>query len=609
MWGLVMINNYNEPRVRHVKSHREESTTNSGSVIISLRSVHWLEALSCFILTLGYPFLYWMYYSLKSHKKTGIRILFGFFGVIFTIIFGVYGIEQVLTWLGVNIPDAFLGKLAILFILTFALNSLFYVFVFIFDLHNLFHIVFQRAGRDSVSEWLEDIMGHKLWAGENTYRLLEHITKESKFLGRAKWLLVAFLSADIDRKIQPDPDNKGDAYGRIQKVHESTNPAYKITVHGWSVRTYSKFLADNMTHAKQSINWVVDPVDLLTEIIPAHVIEVIVSLGSIVDKHVMSRIQDARKAIDAYPRTAQWGGLIGPYSEMCPRPEVRPNDADPNSCEGLHNECPESFPFKGEPIHRQFDYLWYAIYACTLRTIRNAVKVGGSIKLESGTRIHWADILANYNKRESLVGSLVLPHVDEFRNASCSKKRHIYLGGKPDRLDDANKRVEKGVENIKKYIIKNNHYVKSIVPQLESPSSDNGLFSSLLFYDSSPDGKINCKKPADKDDLWASVTNKEVLDVLLEWALLLFKHTSGGKIKGVFVKDAVKYLVYKNCHDIGFYDDHLVVFSSGGKERDITWSVYHKKPIYIDDYFPPKKDKALEVDYSEIISIIKGTLL
>jgi len=591
-----------------MQKHIDEQETEQGSLIDSLRSVHWAEALPSFVLSLGYPFLFWILHAARVHKQRKTRLLLNVLGFVLTILFGLYGIEPLLNWIGVVTPNEWYKKLAVLFSLTATCNVLLYIVVLTFDLHNLFRVSFRRAGKESVSEWLSHILGHKLWAGENTYQLLEHIQEESRALGRAKWLLVGFLSTDIDRKIQRDPDKKGDTTGKIDDTLKSVHPIYKITVHDWSVRTYSNFLADNMTHAMRSINWVVDPVDLIAEIIPAHMIEVVVSVGSIADADIAREIEKAKNALADDALSIKWGTLLGRYAQWCPRPLVRSVDCDRKCKRGL-DKCPDSFPFEAESPHRQFDYLWYALFAGTLAALKSATVDGNSVKLKNGMRISWTDVLSSYSQREDIVGSLVLPHIDEFRKAACAKRRHIYLGIMPGNPSAVDERIKQGIANLKEYINHKNEYIKCIVPCPEKPSSDNGLYSSLLAYSMTSQGFITCERPRGTDDLWASVTDDEVCRMLLVWAIKLLEHTSGGKgfVKGVFVPDHVTDLDYKDCHDIGFYDGLLVLSSGRGKNRDVTWRVYQGPPRLERFYFPEENDERV-VAFDELTRIIMGAL-
>ncbi|MGA2617916.1 MAG: hypothetical protein ABSF26_09910 [Thermoguttaceae bacterium] len=583
-------------------NHASEQSTERASVVDALQAVFWGEAIPYFMVSFLYPIQFWILHAARFHERRWIRLVCGFLGVVLAIIVGVYGVEPLLDWLSLG-SLKWPWKLVATILVTALFNLVAYIIVLLFDLPTLFDAKFRAAGKQSVSEWLVDILGHKLWSGANTYRLLEHLLAETQVLGRAKWLLVGFLSTDIDKKIQRDPDKKADSNGNLTDTDKPDHPLYKVTVHDWTVRTYSQFLADNMTHAKRTIHWVVDPIDLVTEIIPAHVIEVVISLGGVLRGDTDRIVRAANQALKDEPKTTNWGTLVDSYAPWCPRPRVATAGT---SCQKNHTQCPESFPFSGEPHNRQLDYLWYAMFSRAVADLNGATATAKGIKMASGQEVGWRPVLSCYKKREEIVGSLVLPHIDEFRKAACSKKRHVYLGIKPSRLDDPTERIKKGVDNLRLCIASRNDYVRCISPRIADASqTENGLFSQLLCHQMNGAGSVTYQQPLGQDDIWASVDNG-VKAKLLEWSIDLLSFTSDDAVKGVFVDDRPQSLG-GDCHDIGFYDGLLVLSSGRGKTRDVTWRVYQQSPRLEVEYFPKEPSQHL-VGFGELAQIVMEAL-
>lgn len=433
--------------------------------------------------------------------------------------------------------------------------------------------------------------------GENTYRLLEYLLTHDSTLGRAKWLLVNFLSDDIEKKIRSHKPSADD----VASGNVNNGLIYEITVRDWIAPTYSQFLAKNMIYVRKSIHWVVDPVDLLTQIIPAHVIEVIISIGAIIDPGVERRIDEAQETLTGDPKA--WGNFLGLYSQWCPRHRVRLGQ-----CKGKHAQCEERFPFDKEPVHCQLDYLWYALFAGTLSKIKSQAK-NSEIMLPNGKPVQWNDILEKYIKREDASGSLVLPHIAQFRKAPCSKKRHVYLGFMPGDRDDDTK-MKTGTAYLKSFIDKPTDYIRSISPRLSAVPNESSIFSELLTYNWA-EGKISLEIPEPSgDDLWNGL-EAPIKALVLGWALDLFSYTSGGTIKGVFVdynplKQAPE-LPNTDYHDIEFYDGLLELSSARRTNRDVTWRVYETAIGREKSYFPDNKSDHL-VSFESLRTIIMEAL-
>lgn len=95
----------------------------------------------------------------------------------------------------------------------------------------------------------DNLFGHKVWAGNNTHRLLKCIWENSGDK-RAKWFMVNFMAEIMDDSVLAD-DTK----------------CFKLESE-WDTYKYSQYLTKNMVNAEYSIWWFVDPTDFFRIIIP-----------------------------------------------------------------------------------------------------------------------------------------------------------------------------------------------------------------------------------------------------------------------------------------------------------------------------------------------------
>jgi len=105
------------------------------------------------------------------------------------------------------------------------------------------------------SYWrMDQILGHKVWAEERTYKFLSRIV-QNEAREKAKWQMVNFLSRLADNHIFPEEDS---GYFKITTESSGT----------WHISEYSDFLSDNIVHASKEIKWLVDPKDFSEYLIP-----------------------------------------------------------------------------------------------------------------------------------------------------------------------------------------------------------------------------------------------------------------------------------------------------------------------------------------------------
>lgn len=143
--------------------------------------------------------------------------------------------------------------------------------------HNHGQIISDLKAHDSAtldgfhdSYWrMDQILGHKVWAEERTYKFLSRIV-QNEAREKAKWQMVNFLSRLADNHIFPEEDA-----GYFKITTESSG--------AWHISEYSDFLSDNIVHASKEIRWLVDPKDFVEYLIPYCISYL---LGSIAAKKV-----------------------------------------------------------------------------------------------------------------------------------------------------------------------------------------------------------------------------------------------------------------------------------------------------------------------------------
>ena len=91
-----------------------------------------------------------------------------------------------------------------------------------------------------------------MWSGEKTSRLLREL-EASVGEKRGKWFLANFIKEVLEDRIE---ENKDSSSFTIK------------TAEPWSNYRYSSFIQKNLSHAEESIWWLVDPRDFFSELLP-----------------------------------------------------------------------------------------------------------------------------------------------------------------------------------------------------------------------------------------------------------------------------------------------------------------------------------------------------
>lgn len=109
--------------------------------------------------------------------------------------------------------------------------------------------------KKDVIKQFDNIIGHKLWADNKTYKLFEALLDDAD-LDKSKWLMINFLKKIIERS------------------HEG-----KYQIHAnMKIYEYSDFLNANIDHAND-IKWLISPSDFFGILLPEFIVYILIDIG------------------------------------------------------------------------------------------------------------------------------------------------------------------------------------------------------------------------------------------------------------------------------------------------------------------------------------------
>lgn len=249
-----------------------------------------------------------------------------------------------------------------------------------------------RRNTRHIQSSVDRILGHKVWAGEKTFGMLNAMMSQRDST-RAKWFMVNFLSTLAEDSITP--------YKRDGSPCKAGEPSdyYKISTRAnrWTDCTYSRFLSENMDHAETSILWAVDPEDFFENLLPWHFLYIIVGFGKAVcnyDFHFDIGSDEIQNAADIFD-----------LMDSSPFAKCRPARQDISMKGMSHDERIRYFSKSVLPM-----LLVFGIEA--IQSGDKKAEPGYLDKIISGYRTVCAEPQGQY-----------LPHIEAFRTASASERR------------------------------------------------------------------------------------------------------------------------------------------------------------------------------------------
>ncbi len=202
-------------------------------------------------------FMFCPFYPLTSPMLEWLKAKSVLALILLMVIWGIFGAPLVAVLSAESFAAAFSFTYWLAFLppslgLTLLANLLLYAVIHVVEYPELLKRSFERAGKTTVNAWLSQLVGHKMWAGDDTYVLLNNLRSEASNQP-AKWVMLNFLSRVVDDTITNNP------------------PISRFDVHAsrdWTLCEYSLFLSRNMVHAETSVRWQVTPTDFFHLLLP-----------------------------------------------------------------------------------------------------------------------------------------------------------------------------------------------------------------------------------------------------------------------------------------------------------------------------------------------------
>ena len=448
-------------------------------------------------------------------------------------------------------------------------NVVCYIVYLVFDFHNILADAFGSSTKTQLDRCFEEILGHKLWSGTKTYKFLEFLLQQSMRLGRSKWLLVNFLRDGIENSIHKDEvtiKKDGDEETRLV-------PEYKIKGSSWDVYDYSLYLKQNLTHAENSVHWLVDPKDFLYELIPSYLTEAIVSIGMCLHDTSWNRVKPLlQENSESSYSIHELLKKIGLDHDLCPwNTGGICNRTASSSTKCLGANCKADglkWDKEAEAKKTMLNCFFAIFFGLGLRDLKETAEATKKTLKIGNKTINSDKILKQYENRADIIEDYCLPHIFEFKNLAIKHKcRNIFLGLSGDAL--------------KNIVKKNQHfgspaqYCQMIYPRIKLTGEEVcSIEEDGCFVNGQADEAVNTKYTM----LWDAVGNMEVFDILLGWSYSLFVYSSGGKnhVNGVSVNEPP----LRKTFDLGVYDSCLVIDSKppdqkNTRTRKIGWTLYN----------------------------------
>ncbi len=367
-------------------------------------------------------------------------------------------------------------------------------------------------------------LGPRLWAGERTYGLLATLNDHKT---RAKWMMVNFLSEEVDHLIETDI---ADGQHSISSVRE------------WSVSEYSEFLRRQMGHADHSVYWIVSPRDFFHVLLPTSLTHFLASTAmwqyGIPRGRSLLKTDKRPSAIFRKDNLQSPGQDISGYPsdvllEICNELRIKFVDQDDGFYDVFHAGKKLPLDSQKEKEHSFFELISLNILKeYGIRYLRKRSENGEALTSED-----MAQIEGVYRKSLRPHLDALLPHVKAFQEAShdLAKMRLLYFGTK-GALED----------NIEEFITK----------ALNSQDMSSFEVTKSFWWPS-----------------WGQV--RQDPDMLVQ-AFNFFLETCGGKENfGVAAVNDATYFGSereadwaKNGLDIGIYDEAITIASVSPKGND-----------------------------------------
>jgi hypothetical protein len=259
----------------------------------------------------------------------------------------------------------------------------------------------------SVTGLAEGLIGHKIWAEPDTHALLNTLISDQAGR-RAKWFLITFLSSLVDDRIS------------VPSALEAQYYKIVTPAEGWEACRYSRFLAENMGHAQDSVVWITDPVDFFSVLLP----EMTTYTLAAIPVAVFDSLPDIGPCTPNIPYDA-FGSLLKGSAK-----KLHASLSDVTAVAGLDSKSAGEQLDLGHLLKtRQYDRAWSGFHSLVLRPLQRL----GSLLYIHGHRprkytSEWHNAFRRL--RQEYLGEL-LPHISAFgsKTPRCHRRVICFWGG------------------------------------------------------------------------------------------------------------------------------------------------------------------------------------
>ncbi|MCK5615342.1 hypothetical protein KAR91_76470 [Candidatus Pacearchaeota archaeon] len=348
----------------------------------------------------------------------------------------------------------------------------------------------------------DSIIGHKLWAQKNIFRLFSELSGIDSGK-RAKWFIVNFLSHLTNERIKIESDNDGKLY----TISTGKND--------WPLLTYSSFLARNMEHAEEEIFWLVDPNDFFEILLPEFASYVMASQTVAMYKEIPSITWKSMNN-DSEESFVSYVTALSVYEDPPKDQGITSEQWKPIYDKIINKHPTDNIElWIDDPIHA--DDTWTNFH---LHVLQPMVEIGEQLVKMKGL-VSDNEIMDGFRKLSDEFLNNLLPHLRAFRSSNVHKKKRVLFLGY-------------GMPSVEAKPAEKQKWVKQ----------------KISYY---------LDKHKDK---WINIQSQPLAPEVLKFAIELFKISCGGMevltVNGITLKNPYTGSE-RSSWDVGCYDQQFIV--------------------------------------------------
>lgn len=266
---------------------------------------------------------------------------------------------------------------------------------------------------NSLSEDVDNLFGHQVFAGESTYNVLFKLLEQQKGK-KSKAFILRYLAQLLDDRIE-----ENDHYIMISNKNNR-----------WPNIKYSHFLANNMDRAEESVIWVVSPKDFYNIMLPDFIGYYLISNAlAVVGEELLPASEKEYLALKKlFPKL---------YKYIKEEMDIKLLD---NDCRVAQSKIIKEFDtlfvdLRNHSKHRrnknekENDQLKQAmLFNKALETLKTA----GFLIYKLTGNVNYKIVKAKYYSFECMFINKIFPHYNSFRRSNVQQKERVLLIGDID---------------------------------------------------------------------------------------------------------------------------------------------------------------------------------